>query len=107
MFEAKDCVKLKEGETFEKRFVFLKPSYIEHLKPEYRTAEYQLFYAVCGFGCDPKSSGNAVFGADITEHYRQERYNILGVASEKAIQEWEKTYGHSREEIIKRSERYD
>jgi hypothetical protein len=68
----------------------------EFFKEEYRSAKYQLFLAKGGFGCDPSKLGNAVFGADYNESYRQERYNILGVATEEAIQAWEKEYGMSR-----------
>ena len=47
--------------------------------------------------------GNAVFGADCTESYRQERYNIMGVATETAVREWENTYGMSRDVLVKNS----
>lgn len=102
-FGREDCRTLKEGETFEKQFIVIKPSYMEHLIEEFRTPEYQLFYATSGFGCNPHSLGNAIFGADITERYRQERYNIIGIAKEETIKKWEETYGHKREEIIERA----
>lgn len=98
LFSKGDYRKLNEGETYEGKFVIIKPDYF---KPEYRSAKYQLFHAEGGFGCDPAKLGNAVFGRDFEEQYRQERYNILGVATEEAIQQWEKTYGISREDILK------
>lgn len=99
VFSAEDYRKLEDGETYENKFVIINP---EFFKPEYKSAKYQLFYAVGGFGCDPSKMGNAVFGADYSERYRQERYNILGVATEEAIVEWEKLYDMSREELIRR-----
>lgn len=93
LFSKGDYRKLNEGETYEDKFVIIAP---EYFKPEYRSAKYQLFLAKGGFGCDPSKMGNAVFGADFEESYRQERYNILGVATEEAIRSWEKHYGISR-----------
>lgn len=100
LFDRNDCRPLDEGETYEGKFVIINP---EWFNPEYRDAKYQLFYAIGGFGCDPSKLGNAVFGADCTESYRQERYNIIGVATETAIQEWEKLYGLSRDILVKMS----
>lgn len=99
LFTREDVRKLEDGETYEKKFVVIKPDWF---KPEYRDAKYQLFYAVGGFGCDPSKIGNAVFGADFEECYRQERYNIMGVAKEEAIQTWEKMYNLSRDTLVKR-----
>lgn len=98
LFDEKDYRHLEEGETYEGKFVIISPDFF---KPEFRSAKYQLFHAEAGFGCDPSKLGNAVFGRDCEEVYRQERYNILGVATEEAIQQWEKTYGISREDILK------
>lgn len=99
LFSEKDYRHLDSGETYEGKFVIIDSNWF---KPEFRDAKYQLFYAVAGFGCDPSKMGNAVFGADFEESYRQDRYNILGVATEEAIQQWEKIYGMSREALIKR-----
>jgi len=101
LFSKKDYRQLESGETYENKFVIIAP---EFFKPEFRSAKYQLFLAKGGFGCDPNKMGNAVFGADCEESYRQERYNILGVATEEAICEWEKTYNMSREVMVKRYE---
>lgn len=98
LFNERDYEPLKEGETYEDKFVIINPDYF---KPEYRSAKYQLFHAEGGFGCDPAKLGNAVFGRDFEEQYRQERYNILGVATEAAIREWERVYHMSREDILK------
>lgn len=101
LFNETDYRQLNEGETYQDKFVIIKP---EFFKPEFREAKYQLFYAKGGFGCDPCKMGNAVFGSDFEEHYRQERYNILGVATEEAIVAWEKLYGMDRKILIKREE---
>lgn len=100
LFGNDDYRLLKEGETYDGRFVIITP---EFFKPEFRCAKYQLFYATGGFGCDPTKMGNAVFGADCEESYRQERYNILGVATEEAIKSWEEMYGMSRNVLVERS----
>ena len=101
IFERNDCRPPKDdGETYVNKFVIIDE---EFFAPEYKSAEYQLFYATGGFGCTPGKLGNAVFGADIGENYRQERYNILGFASDEAIDEWEKEFGHKREDVIRRA----
>ena len=98
LFSEKDYRQLETGETYEGKFVIITP---EYFKPEFRNAKYQLFHAEGGFGCDPSKLGNAVFGRDFEEQYRQERYNILGVATEAAIREWERLYHMSREVMLK------
>lgn len=93
-FEKTDYRPLNKGETYLNQFVIIAPDYFQE---QYRSAKYQLFLAKGGFGCNPSSMGHAVFGCDCEESYRQESYNILGVATEEAIQAWEKAYGMSRE----------
>ena len=100
LFDERDYRQLEDDETYENKFVIIKPDFF---KPEYRCAKYQLFYATGGFGCDPQKLGNAVFGADCSESYRQERYNILGIATEGAIREWERTYHIDRTALIEQS----
>lgn len=101
LFERKDCRKLEEGETYENKFVFLTQEKIQGYKSLYQSGLYQLFYATGGFGCDPTKMGNAVFGGDVSEHMRVERYEVMGVAKEEAIAEWERQFGHSRDEVYK------
>ena len=90
MFNQNDYRPLAEGETYEKKFVILDPS---QFKPEYQNAQCQLYYAECGFGCYPDKLGGKVFGKLFDESYQTRRELILGVATEEAIQEWEKLYG--------------
>jgi len=104
LFEEDDYRQLESGETYEGKFVIISPSFF---KKEFRSAKYQLFHAESGFGCDPSKLGNAVFGRDCEESYRQERYNILGVATEEAIEAWEKTYGIGRTVFERSDYNYD
>lgn len=99
LFGEDDYRPLEEGETYENKFVIINPDFF---KDEFKEAKYQLYYAIGGFGCDPTKIGNAVFGRDYGESYRQERYNILGVATDKAIEDWEKEYGMSREVFFRK-----
>ena len=93
-FEKKDYRQLEEGETYEHKFVILDPS---QFKEEYRDAKNCLFYAQCGFGCDPTKLGGKIFGRLFDESYSTRREYVLGVATEDAIKMWEDTYGMSRE----------
>lgn len=90
MFGENDYRPLTDGETYENKFVILDPS---QFKEEYQNAQCQLYYAKCGFGCYPDKIGGKVFGRLFDEHYQTRREYILGVATEEAIQEWEKLYG--------------
>ena len=91
-----DCTGQNVNEiNIEGMIVILSPKFF---KPEYINAKYQLVRATGGFGCDPIKSGNAIFIKELYEggeSYRIERCNqdIIGIASEKAIAEWEAEYG--------------
>ena len=93
VFDKTDARPLTGTETYEKKFVILA---LEQFKPEYREAKNQLFFAESGFGCFPEKVGGKVFGKLFDEHFQTRREYILGVATEEAIQAWEKTYGMSR-----------
>lgn len=101
IFDKSDYRQLKEGETYENKFVILNPKVF---KPEYQTAECQLFYAESGFGCDPSKIGGKVFGKLFDENYQTRREHILGVATEEAISNWEKIYDRSREVFFEKEE---
>ena len=90
LFDRSDYRQLKDGETYENKFVILDPS---QFKEEYQNAQCQLYYAQCGFGCYPDKIGSKVFGRLFDENYQTRREYILGVATEEAIQAWEKLYG--------------
>ena len=90
IFDCTDYRPLAEGETYENKYVIVRP---EFFKPEYREARYQLFYAVSGFGCDPNKLGGKIFGRFCDEITSIRRENVLGVATQKALDEYEEIYG--------------
>lgn len=62
------------------------------LKDEYKTADFQLFFATSGFGCDPRAIGSQVNGYFLKDdeftHFR--RQNFFGVIDEQYLPEWAK-----------------
>ena len=60
------------------------------LAEEYKSPDYQLFRAGSGFGCDPSSSGRAVFGKFLAdgEETRFNRGDFVGVLDEQYLPEW-------------------
>ena len=98
IFNRCDYRPLKDGETYQNKFVILS---LDVFDPKYQDAKYQLFYARCGFGCDPNKMGGKVFGRIFDENIQTRREYILGVATEEAIAEWEKVYGISRDVFTK------
>lgn len=92
----------KETTNLEGKLVIIREDWF---KKEYRNGENQLFLAQGGFGCDPQKIGRAVFGKFWDgETCRINREDVIGVASEKAIAEWESLYGHSREDFDNKEE---
>lgn len=75
-----------EGDYEDKILVF-KPS---TLKDQYKTPEFQLFYATGGFGCDPEKIGKQVNGYFLKDgeytHFR--RSDFIGVLKSELIPEW-------------------
>ena len=69
------------------QLLILKPTV---LKNEYRTPDFQLFYATDGFGCDPKKIGARVFGFFLKddEFTSFRRHDFYGVANDAALPEW-------------------
>ena len=87
------------SDHFEGKLVVIKP---EFFKPQFREAKYQLVLATGGFGCDADKLGTAVFVVECCEnpeHYRQERYNLIGEPTEEMITEWKALYGEFNEEV--------
>ena len=98
VFDNNDYRPLADGENYEKKFVILDTS---QFLPEYANAKNQLFYAECGFGCYPEKMGGKIFGKLWDERYQTRREYVLGVATEKAIEDWEVTYNMKRDIFIK------
>lgn len=78
---------------------------VDSFKEDFRDPKYQLVLATGGFGCDPTKMGNAIFVTEVhndePESYRMERYDILGIATEKAIEEWKWLYGDFNDDVKK------
>lgn len=100
LFDSNDYRQLFDGETYENKFVIIS---VEQFKEEYREAKNQLFFAQSGFGCFPNKFGGKIFGRLYDEPYQTRREYVLGVATEKAIAEWERIYGINRD-IFKKGE---
>lgn len=94
IFDENDYTKLKDGDNYKDKFVIVSPDFFF---PVYREAKYQLFLAQGGFGCYPDKLGGKIFGKFFDEQTHIRREYVLGVATEEAIQNWEKTYNISRE----------
>lgn len=94
IFERSDYRTLKTGETYKDKFVIIKLEFLDYL---FQDARYQLFYAGVGFGCVPSKNGGKIFGRWFDEPGVIRDSDVLGVATEEAIQQWEELYGLSRE----------
>lgn len=99
VFTSKDVTPWTK-ENIEDKIIILKETFFQE---EFRDAKYQLVKATGGFGCNPSNIGNAIFVKELhndnPEHYRIDRCdnNILGIATDEAIAEWEKKYGKIKE----------
>ena len=74
-------------ENYENKLLILRP---ELLSPMYSYAPFQYFYAVGGFGCDPKARGRKVIGYFLADGERTEmrRSDFLGAADPKKLPKW-------------------
>lgn len=97
LFDENDYRQLEYGENYVDKFVIIDPNWFKY---DYREAKNQLFHAESGFGCYPDKLGGKVFGHFYDEYTHVRREDILGVATENAISDWEKTYGMSRDVFI-------
>ena len=84
MFDRSHC---SEEADYEGKLLALKPS---TLKDEYKTPDFQLFFATSGFGCDPTKIGTAVYGFFLKddEHTHFRRSDFIGVVKDECIPEW-------------------
>lgn len=84
LYDRSHC--LEDGD-YEGRLIIMKPS---SLKDQYKTPDFQLFYATGGFGCDPKKVGTQVSGYFLKDdeyaHFR--RSDFIGVIKDECIPEW-------------------
>ena len=84
LFDHTHC---SEDNDYTGKLLILKPHI---LKDEYKTPDYQLFYAESGFGCSPTASGRKVFGRFLKdgENTSFNRAEFLGVIRDECIPEW-------------------
>ena len=84
------CRRREPEESLEGKLVIVKAN---NISPEYRSADYQLGYALGGFGCKPGAGGRAVFFEELYsgERSRWDVGDILGIADLDKLPEWEIT----------------
>ena len=98
IIDKSECKPLSDH--IEGKLVVIKP---EYFKPEWRDAKYQLVLANGGFGCDAGKMGTAVYVEEVhgnsPEHYRVERYDLIGEPTEEMITEWKALYGDFNDRV--------
>ena len=87
LFGAEHCVGDRAEQDFTGKVLVLSP---EALQEQYWGQDYQLLYARSGFGCEPHSSGRAVFATCLSdgETARWNREDFIGVLDEKYLPDW-------------------
>lgn len=87
LFGAEHCVGDRAKQDFTGKVLVLSP---EALQEQYWGQENQLWYARSGFGCEPHSSGRAVFATCLSdgETARWNREDFTGVLDEEYLPEW-------------------
>jgi len=91
LFTAADVVPGSKHENYTNQVVVISPKHmVENWKPQYQSCNFQLFYADGGFGCNPESMGNAVFGTFLAdgERERMERYHLIGILKPELVEEY-------------------
>ena len=75
------------GQNFAGKVVVLRP---DRLKESCLSPQNLLWLAECGFGCDPNSSGRAVFATCLGdgEKVRWNRLDFMGVLDEQYLPDW-------------------
>lgn len=87
LFGAEHCVGDRAEQDYTGKVLVLSP---EALREQYWSQENQLWYARSGFGCEPHSSGRAVFATCLSdgETARWNREDFIGVLDDKFLPEW-------------------
>ncbi|PWJ47799.1 hypothetical protein [Faecalicatena contorta] len=97
---AEMCFKDNRDESIVGKVVAVKA---EILRPEYRSADYQLIYVTGGNGANGNSRGNACYYTNLYsgERGRWERYDILGEVKPECLPQWakEKLEGIQKQEM--------
>ena len=89
LFGTEHCLPDTGEQDFTGKVLVLSP---EALREQYWGQENQLWYARSGFGCEPHSSGRAVFATCLSdgETARWNREDFIGVLDDKFLPEWAK-----------------
>lgn len=87
LFGAEHCVGDRAEQDYTGKVLVLSP---EALREQYWGQDYQLLYARSGFGCEPHSSGRAVFATCLSdgETARWNREDFIGVLDDKFLPDW-------------------
>ena len=87
LFGAEHCIGDRAKQDFTGKVLVLSP---EMLKESCWSQENQLWYARSGFGCEPHSSGRAVFATCLSdgETARWNREDFIGVLDDKFLPDW-------------------
>ena len=83
----KDCTEITSEDDLNNRVVVIRA---DVLRPEYRSARYQLRLCAGGFGASPHSRGSACYCKDLVtgKDSRFERRDILGVMEPDELPQW-------------------
>ena len=83
----KDCTEITSEDDLNNRVVVIRA---DVLRPEYRSARYQLRLCTGGFGASPHSRGSACYCKDLVtgKDSRFERRDILGVMEPDELPQW-------------------
>ena len=87
LFGAEHCVGDRAEQDYTGKVLVLSP---EALREQYWGQKNQLWYARSGFGCEPHSSGRAVFATCLSdgETARWNREDFIGVLDDKFLPDW-------------------
>ena len=83
----KDCTEITSEDDLNNQVVVIRA---DVLRPEYRSARYQLRLCTGGFGASPHSRGSACYCKDLVtgKDSRFERRDILGVMEPDELPQW-------------------
>ena len=83
----KDCTLITSEDDLNNQVVVIRA---DVLRPEYRSARYQLRLCTGGFGASPHSRGSACYCKDLVtgKNSRFERRDILGVMEPDELPQW-------------------
>jgi hypothetical protein len=87
LFTYEDCINDSNQMEYEGQILILRP---DVLREDYRKAEFQIWKATGGFGCDPTSSGRAVYAECLYdgETHRWNRADFIGVIHPDCMPDW-------------------